>query len=243
MAKIFVDGQWIPEGRGNTYSLHHEDSATPNYEAKQRRIFSGPEDPIDDGQTVMDGDIWFDPEEGVIAQRAAGDVTFDDSTMDVVTGVSNVQAALAKVDDRFVPPVAKGWRNAALSSTSGSLDQIVLDTQAYDTHGIFDPANGRFTVPVGYAGIWHFTAQISWTTNTSGARTLGFTRNNVDNFNLMKTSASQSGSTLLNGSIDIAANEGDYFTLTGVQNATTLAYGVGSEFSTYMTALYVRPLP
>lgn len=243
MAKIYWNGQWIPEGRGNTLSLVWDDAATPNYEIKARRAFSGPEDPIDDGQTVMDGDIWFDPEEGMLATRAAGDVTFDDGSMEVITSVSNVQAALAKVDTQLNAPVAKGWRNAALSSTSGTVDQIVLDVEAYDTHGIFDSSTGRFTVPTGYAGIWRLVCQIAWTTNTSGARTLGFTRNNVDNFNLMKTSASQSGSTLLNGVIDIAANVGDYFTLTGVQNATTLAYGVGSEFSTYMTATYVRPLP
>lgn len=128
MAKIFWNGQWIPEGYGNTYSLNWEETATPNYEAQQRRFFSGPEDPVTDGQTVMPGDIWFDPEEGVTATRAAGDVTFSDSGLTVITGVSNVQAALNKVDDKLAQFKGMQWLDATGAGLSAISAETVLST-------------------------------------------------------------------------------------------------------------------
>jgi hypothetical protein len=120
MPKIRWDNVWMPTGRGNTLSVV-EDGATPSYAPHHSRIFRGIQDPVEAGQTVMDGDIWLDPYEGQEATRAAGDVTFDDSGLEVVTSVSNVQAAIAAVD----AALGSAWTSFTPTWTGSTSDPTI----------------------------------------------------------------------------------------------------------------------
>lgn len=101
--------------------VYVEEGATPTYQRSTRRCFIGTQEP-----DMNNGDIWLDPSEGVTATRAAGDVTFSDSGLTVITGVSNVQAALAAADAALVTVVD-------LSPTSDTYINQQSTTTNYDT--------------------------------------------------------------------------------------------------------------
>lgn len=99
--------------------VYVEEGATPTYVRSTRRAFIGESEP-----ELNNGDIWFDPSESVSAVRAAGDVTFFDSGLTVITGVSNVQAALAAVDEALAGPMSTATVATTQSTSSTTFTDL-----------------------------------------------------------------------------------------------------------------------
>jgi hypothetical protein len=133
-------------------------AATPNYEQEPIEMWVGPEDPVDDGATPNWGDLWFDPNEhdGYI-DVVASDVTFSDSGLVVITGVDNVQTALAMADAALADLQAKAdgpiiTRTAVLTdvTATGSTSYVQWGTEEV----VFDDAlwSGDVTVDAWFSG-------------------------------------------------------------------------------------------
>lgn len=79
--------------------VYVEEGATPTYVRSTRRAFIGVNEP----EGMNDGDLWIDPSEDEdFINPAASDVTFSDSGLAVITGITDVQTALAAVDAALV---------------------------------------------------------------------------------------------------------------------------------------------
>lgn len=137
-------------------------------------------------------------------------------------------------------PAARGYRNAALSPANNVETLIAPDTESYDSHGIFNPANGRLTVPAGFAGIWRFGATIGFSGSAVGTRAVNYLVNGASS-SLVKVDPSSSGSTILTVSVEDRFAVGDYVEFAVTQTSGgALALNVGSARATFAYGSFVR---
>ena len=116
-------------------------------------------------------------------------------------------------------------------------------TEVYDTHGLFDPATGRFVAGADWLGLWRLTLSGSWASNSAGRRTLALFRNGAQE-SITVQAPSPSGSTLARFSVDLRVTSAtDYYELAMAQESGgALALNVGSEQSCSISGEFVRRL-
>jgi hypothetical protein len=136
-----------------------EEGATPTYVKSSRRAFIGESEP-----DMQHGDLWFDPDEAVALTRAAGDVTFSDSGLAIITGVSNVQAALAMVDAKFEEQDA-AWTSYTPTWTGSTSNPTLGDGTLVGTYRV----SGKT--------LWFRLYLAAGSTTTFGSGNYGFSTN------------------------------------------------------------------
>jgi hypothetical protein len=139
-------------------------------------------------------------------------------------------------------PVWSGYRTAASSPASATtLAVIALDTQAYDSHDLFDPATGRFTCTAEWAGLWQLTLYGSWASNATGIRFMGAQKNGSTFVAQAKFMAAPSGSTIVPATFDVLLAASDYLEWGQAQSSGgALALNVGSVNGCGMSGRFLR---
>lgn len=137
---------------------------------------------------------------------------------------------LADQSDLSLKYKARGYRNAALNSPNNTTAAVALDTEDFDTGGIFDPTTGRFTPVV--AGYYLVSGRVR--TNTTGTICVHLFKNGAFEQGLGSEVASSSAS---QGTTLIHCNgTSDYLELAAFTSSVR-AYSVGNDFDVWMSVL------
>lgn len=101
------------------------------------------------------------------------------------------------------------YLNSAQNGNSFA-SRVLFDTKVYDTGNNFDITTnkGRFTVPSGYDGFYHFDASINYATATSRTSGIALFKNGVDQFHGNQITSTGVVQAILSKDIQLVA--GDY---------------------------------
>lgn len=86
-------------------------------------------------------------------------------------------AVVAYLDALKNPPGASGYRNTALSLTSGTTTLVPLDAEDYDRDSMHSTSVNTSRIVVNTDGRFHLTARLSFAANGSGIRAVDVRKN------------------------------------------------------------------
>jgi hypothetical protein len=132
---------------------------------------------------------------------------------------------------------ARGWRNGVFNFTTTNTD-FVLDTEAFDTGNIFNPATGLFTLPA--AGYWTLNAQVGVFATASGQWAQVYWMIGATVACVASAHASSANVFRASATVTVKAAAGDVYKLQiGASATLTGVAGAGGQWNTFATADYL----
>lgn len=137
---------------------------------------------------------------------------------------------------------AKAYQAAAQTLTSGATTAITLGAESFDSIGMHSTTvnPSRLTVPTGYDGIWRITAQMRFASHASGDLIAVISQNATTM--AFEDKPPTGGTTTLSVSAVLAAVEGDYFEIRGLQSTGSDVDTVEGEGVTWLVAEFLGAL-
>lgn len=147
-----------------------------------------------DGRTIMS--TVSDSGGRTVAKFLAKPLTSDADDLDAVTNGTTFKKVAGVNGSNLVTSGSVSSRarcrvhnSTSVSVTSGSWQQQIWDTEAYDVGGIHATGTGQITVPSDNTGPWQLAAQVAWDSNTTGRRGLAIYKNGTSVARVLQNAA------------------------------------------------------
>lgn len=136
------------------------------------------------------------------------------------------------------PMRCKVKRTTNQSFTNNDIDNIIWNSQVYDTDNLWDPGNpDRLVIPANGDGLWRFNTAVQWDNGGSGARNFAITKNDV-----IISAYNSYGETnwLAGGSLTVEEEvvAGDLIRVMGYQNSAGIL-SVMPTYPLYLSAIKI----
>jgi len=174
-------------------------------------------------------ELWSYSGNGTIAVGTAVANTY--LSVSQVGNVSSVSAPTSTM-------AARGYRNAALSLSTGS-NKVPLDTVSYDTSGLLQTANGRIVCPV--AGLYQVNGSV-YPSVANATIECQIWKNGVQVLSGSQVQAVAAGGSLVQANDIIQCNAGDYLELYAYTSVAG-PLSVGTQNLNFLSVALISSLP